>query len=235
MKEYFGWQVFSTCTLFTLITGSVLLAQDPKPTYPSMASLSQYLMSDRDAEIALARSAAPEAISNDAEILVLEKDGYKTAVPGKNGFVCVVERSWMSNFDSSQYWNPRLRGPVCFNPQAARSILPITIKRTTLVLAGHTKSEIMDAMAAEVRNKQLPGLEPGGMSYMMSRAGFLDDSAGHWIPHLMFYTALGVNWGADLPDSPVMLNPQFQGKPEPIDVLMIPAGKWSDGTAAPLM
>ncbi len=90
-------------------------------------------------------------------------------------------------------------------------------------------------MAAEVKNKQLPDLEAGAMSYMMSRAAFLDDSAGHWIPHLMFYTALGVDWGADLPDSPVMLNPQFQGKPEPIDVLMIPAGRWSDGTAAPLM
>lgn len=192
-------------------------------------------MSDRDAEIALARSAAPEAISNDAGILVLEKDGYKTAVPGKNGYVCVVERSWMSNFDSPQYWNPKLRGPICFNPQAARSILPITFKRTMLVLAGHTKNEIMEAMAAEVRNKQLPGLEPGSMSYMMSRGGYLDDSAGHWIPHLMFYTALGVDWGSDLPGSPVMLNPQFQGKPEPIDVLMVPAGRWSDGTAAPLM
>ena len=235
MKQTFGWRVFSTCSLFTLIAGSAVLAQDPKPTYPGMAPLSQYLMSDRDAEIALARSAAPEAISHDAEILILEKDGYKTAVPGKNGFVCVVERSWMSNFDSPQYWNPKLRGPICFNPQAARSILPITFKRTMLVLAGHTKSEIMEAMAADVRNKQLPGLEPGAMSYMMSRAAFLDDSAGHWIPHLMFYTAVGVDWGSDLPDSPVMLNPQFQGKPEPIDVLMIPAGRWSDGTAAPLM
>lgn len=235
MKQTFGWRVFSTCTLFTLIAGSAVLAQDSKPTYPSMAPLSQYLMSDRDAEIALARSAAPEAISNDAGILVLEKDGYKTAVPGKNGYVCVVERSWMSNFDSPQYWNPKLRGPICFNPQAARSILPITFKRTMLVLAGHTKNEIMEAMAAEVRNKQLPGLEPGSMSYMMSRGGYLDDSAGHWIPHLMFYTALGVDWGSDLPGSPVMLNPQFQGKPEPIDVLMVPAGRWSDGTAAPLM
>lgn len=235
MKPTFGWRVFSAYILFTLIASRAVLAQGPKPTYPSMAPLSQYLMSDREAEIALARSAAPEAISNDAEILVLEKDGYKTAVPGKNGFVCVVERSWMSNFDSPQYWNPKLRGPICFNPQAAHSILPITIKRTMLVLAGHPKNEIMEAMAAEVKNKQLPDLEAGAMSYMMSRAAFLDDSAGHWIPHLMFYTALGVDWGADLPDSPVMLNPQFQGKPEPIDVLMIPAGRWSDGTAAPLM
>jgi hypothetical protein len=50
-------------------------------------------MADRNAEIALARSAAPDAISRDAEVLVLGRNGYQTAVTGKNGFVCVVERS----------------------------------------------------------------------------------------------------------------------------------------------
>jgi len=65
-------------------------AQTPKPSYPSMAALDQYLMADRDAEIALARSAAPDAISGDAKILVLGRHGYETAVEGKNGFVCVV-------------------------------------------------------------------------------------------------------------------------------------------------
>jgi hypothetical protein len=57
-----------------------------------MAPLDQYLMVDRDAEIAMARSAAPEAISRDAYVLVLGRHGYETAVKGKNGFVCVVER-----------------------------------------------------------------------------------------------------------------------------------------------
>src|SRR6202167_5713508 len=73
-------------------------AQDATTPYPSMAPLDQYLM-DRDAEIAMARSAAPEAISRDAEVLVLGRHGYETAVKGKNGFVCVVERGWMSPFD----------------------------------------------------------------------------------------------------------------------------------------
>jgi hypothetical protein len=110
-------------------------AQGPKTPYPSMAPIEQYLM-DRNAEIALARSAAPESISRDAEVSVLGRHGYETAVKGKNGFVCVVERSWMFPFD-------------------------------------------------------------------------------------------------DLPGSPVMLNPQFQGAPEPVTVFMIPVLKWSDGTAAP--
>jgi hypothetical protein len=70
-------------------------AQDPKAPYASMAPLDQYLMVDRDAELAMSRSAAPEAISRDADVLVLGRHGYETAVKGKNGFVCVVERSWM--------------------------------------------------------------------------------------------------------------------------------------------
>jgi hypothetical protein len=111
-------------------------AQAPKTPYPSMAPLDQYLMTDRNAEIALARSAAPDSISHDATTLVFGRHGYETAIEGKNGFVCVVERAWMSPSDHPEFWNPRLRGPTCFNPPAARSILPLTIKRTEWVLAG---------------------------------------------------------------------------------------------------
>ncbi|MGB6461702.1 MAG: hypothetical protein WBG02_17205, partial [Candidatus Acidiferrum sp.] len=108
-------------------------AQDTTAAYSKMAPLDQYLMADRNAEIAMARSAAPAAISGDADVLVLARHGYETAIKGKNGFVCVVERSWMSPFDFAQFWNPKMRGPICFNPPAARSILPLTIKRTELV------------------------------------------------------------------------------------------------------
>jgi hypothetical protein len=211
------------------------LAQDAKAPYLSMAPLDQYLIADRNAEIALARSAAPESISRDAEVLVLGRHGYETAVKGKNGFVCVVERGWMSPFDgdgSAGFWNPKLRGPVCFNPPAARSILPMTYKRTEMVLAGESKAQIIDGIKMFMK-QELPPLEPGAMSYMMSKEQYLSDEGNHhWMAHLMFYTPLmdGAVWGADLPKSPVMLNPQFRGAPEPIDVFMVPAGWWSDGT-----
>jgi len=207
-------------------------AQDTKILYPSMAPLEQYLIPDRNEEIKLARSAAPDSISGDAGVLVLGRHGYETAIKGKNGFVCVVERSWMSPFDFAQFWNPKMRGPICFNPAAVRSILPLTIKRTELVLAGLSKAQIIDGIKA-FATKELPALEPGAMCYMMSRQGYLNDSAGHWLPHLMFYIPLtdAKVWGADLPGSPVMLNPQFQGAPEPITEFMIPVGHWSDGTA----
>ena len=180
-----------------------------KTLYPSMAPLDQYLM-DRDAEIALARSAAPEAISRDADILVLGRHGYETAVKGKNGFVCAVERAWMSPFNgefADGFWNPKLRGPLCFNPPAARSILPMTYKRTEMALAGQSKAQIMEGIKTFLK-QGLPPLEPGAMSYMMAKEQYLTDAGQHhWVAHLMFYTPLmdGAAWGADLPHSPVCL------------------------------
>jgi hypothetical protein len=208
-------------------------AADAKTPYPSMAPLDQYLMPDRNGEIDLARTAAPPSISRDATVMVLGRHGYETAVEGKNGFVCMVDRAWMGPFASPEFWNPKNRGPLCFNPPAARSILPLTLKRTDLVLAGLSKAQIIDGLKAFQKN-ELPALEPGAMSYMMSRQGRLNDSAGHWIPHLMFYVPLtdAMTWGAGVPGSPVLLNPQFNGAPEPVTEFMIPVSDWSDGTPA---
>jgi hypothetical protein len=210
-------------------------AQDAKALYPKMAPLEQYLTADQNDEIALARSAAPESISGDAEILVLGRHGYETAVKGKNGFVCVVERSWMVPIDDDpEFWNPKMRAPTCYNPQAAQSILPLTFKKTGLVLAGLSKAQIIDGFKPSGRN-ELPPLAPGAMSYMMSRQGYLSDAAGHAVPHLMFYLPHvdGTAWGADLPGSPVMLAlKQFPGAAEPVTMFIIAVHKWSDGTAA---
>jgi hypothetical protein len=138
-------------------------------------------MTDRSAEIAMARSAAPPSISADAEVMVLGRHGYESVVTGKNGFVCLVERSWMSPFDFAQFWNPKMRGPICFNPAAVRSILPLTFKRTELVLSGMSKDQVIEGIKA-FDAKGLPPLEPGAMCYMMSTQGYLNDSAGHWVP-----------------------------------------------------
>src|ERR1700730_5001465 len=137
-------------------------AQDRQMLYPSMAPIEQYLMTDRNAEIALARSAAPEAISRDAKILVLGRHGYETAVEGKNGFVCAVERAWMGPFEGAEFWNPKVRGPLCFNPPAARSVLPLTYTRTEMILAGKSKAQVIDALKAAYEKKELPpwSLEP---------------------------------------------------------------------------
>src|SRR5580698_8600798 len=228
--------IISATLLVTVLvcTSSEAFSQETAASYSKMAPIDQYLMADRDAEIAMARSAAPPSIAADAEVMVLGRRGYETAVKGKNGFACLVERSWMSPFDFSQFWNPKMRGPICFNPAAVRSIMPLTFKRTELVFAGLSKAQIIEGIKAFDANG-LPPLEPGAMCYMMSSQAYLNDSAGHWVPHLMFYVPLTdpKSWGADLPGSPVMLNPQFAGAPEPITEYMIPVSTWSDGTAAP--
>lgn len=206
--------------------------QDNKTPYPNMASLDQYLM-DRGFEIALARSAAPPSIAKDATVMVLGKHGYETAVEGTNGFVCMVGRTWTDGFDRPEFWNPKNRGPACYNPQAARSVLPIDLMRTKFALAGQSKEEIHESMKAAIAKGELPGLEPGAMIYMLSKQGRINDSAGHWHPHLMFYVPLGdaKTWGAGEPGSPIYVAPRFNGAPEPVTELIIVVSEWSDGTA----
>lgn len=229
---------FAVTALLVVVLSSVfgasrpIQAQDDKTPYPEMAPLDQYLIANRSVEIAMARSAAPEGISRDAEVLVLTLHGYETAVKGYNGFVCLVERGWMSRSNAVNFWNPKVRGPICYNPQAARTILPLTYQRTKMVLAGQSKTQIVDGIMTFLKQK-LPPLEPGAMSYMMSKEQYLTDSTPHnWKSHLMFYTPLmnGFFWGADVPNSPIMLGPQYGGEPEPFDLFMIAAGKWSDGS-----
>ena len=204
-------------------------AQNSKTSYPSMAPLDQYLMKDRNAEIALARSAAPESISRDAEVLVLGRNGYETAVKGKNGFVCIVERSWTAPIDEPDFWNPKVRAPLCLNAAAARSYLPRTIKKTNLILAGDTKDQMMKSIMAAIDNKELPAIEPGAICYMLSKQGYLNDRGGHWLPHVMFFVSQGdpAKWGANLSGSPILA---FVDPREHLTTFMVPVQQWSDGT-----
>jgi len=217
-------------TVFMLGTAWHAMAQDAKGPYPSMAPVEQYLMEDRNSEIALARSAAPESISRDAEVMVLGRHGYETAIEGKNGFVCIVERSWTAPIDDPGFWNPKGRAPLCLNAAAARSYLPRTIRKTDLILAGRTKAQMMEAIVAGIDKKELPAMEPGAMCYMLSKQGYLSDRDGHWHPHLMFFFSQTdpVAWGADLAGSPILA---FNDSWEHLTTFLIPVRQWSDGTA----
>ena len=223
---------YTVALIVVLGTAWLAIAQDAKTPYPSMAPLDQYLMADRNSEIALARSAAPDSISRDAEVVVLGRHGFETAVKGKNGFVCIVERAWTSPFDDPGFWNPRNRSPICYNPAAARSILPYTFKRTDLALAGLSNPQMIDRIKAAVAKNELPKPEPGAMSYMLSKEQYLNDQVVHWHPHLMFHIPKvdGASWGANLDGSPILMDPREV--PEPETIFFVPVGKWSDGTPA---
>jgi hypothetical protein len=225
----------AVCMLGILLSATCQAhAETPQGPYPAMAPLAQYLMDDREAEIQLAQSAAPAAISDHARVLVLGRHGYETAAPGSNGFVCIVERAWMSPFDDPEFWNPKIRGAICFNPASARSVLPLTYKRTELALAGLSRMEMASRFSGALDNKELPGPEAGAIAYMMSKQSYLGDTAGNAAPHLMFYVPrqAGESWGEDLPYSPVILNRQFEDPPEPLRSYIIPVLHWPDGTPA---
>jgi hypothetical protein len=223
----------------TLLSGFALVAaltasrpvaaQDAKQPYPNMAPIEKYLM-DRDAEIALARSASPDSISRDAEVLVLGRHGFETAVKGKNGFVCIVERSWTSAPDPD-FWNPKVRTPICYNAPAVHSVLLRNIKRTDLILAGGTKAQVDETIVAAVDKKELPAIEPGAMCYMMSKQGYGGDSVEHWPSHLMFYFSQTdpATWGAGLPGSPILA---MSDDHEHVTTFAIGVQRWSDGTEA---
>jgi hypothetical protein len=228
-KTKAGVIALKSLALVVMLCAWCATAQDVKTSYPSMASVEQYLIGDRSSEIALARSAAPESISRDAEVLVLGRHGYETAIQGKNGFACLVERSWTAPIDDPNFWNPKLRGPLCLNAAAVRSYLPRTIKKTDLVLAGRTKAQMVETIAAAIDKKELPGMEPGAMSYMLSKDSYLGDG-GHWHPHLMFFFSQAdpATWGADLPGSPIIaVNDTW----EHLTTFLVPVRAWSDGTA----
>ncbi len=203
-----------------------------KTSYPAMAPLDQYLISDENLEIALARSAAPKSISDGAEVMVLGAKGYTTAVQGTNGFLCIVERSWGAASDDPGFWNPKVRGPICFNPAAATTFLPIYMMKTKLVLAGKSKTEVVAAITSALDNKELPALEPGAMCYMLSKQQYLGDQGKAWHPHLMFFVSgnAAKSWGADLPGSPII---SANDPEERATIFMVWVGKWSDGTPAP--
>ena len=220
--------VLGLATLAFVPDGAARAAPAP---YPERVPLEQYRIANRADEIALARSAAPPAIAAHAEVRVLGARGYETAAKGDNGFVCLVLRAWADGFDDPEFWNPRPRSPICYNAAAARSVMPTDLRRAEWALAGISRAEMVTRTKAAIASHAITAPEVGAMSYMLSKSGYLNDKAGHWRPHLMFFLprmAPG-EWGADAPGGAVMAD---AGALEPLTVFFVPVAQWSDGTPA---
>ena len=198
-------------------------------SYPAPTVLDQFRFAAAADEIAMARSAAPASVSADAEILSLGREGYETAVKGNNGFVCLVERSWANAFDSGEFWNPKMRAPICFNLPAAKSVLPVYLQRTQWVLAGVPKDEMVARTRAAVANHTAPPPLPNSMSFMMSKQGYLNDGDRHWYAHIMFFLSPteGTSWGANLHGVPVFSDTNDL---PPLTTFFVLVPKWSDGS-----
>ncbi len=224
--------------IFVCFVGVALLAptqfaraQVQSAPYLAAAPLNQYLIPAKASEIELARSAAPLSVSGGAEVLVLGRDGYTTAVKGGNGFVCLVERSWAKSTDDPEFWNPKVRAPLCVNAPAARTYLPIVLMKTKLVLAAKSKVEIAAALKSAMDKKELPTLEPNAMCYMMSKQQYLNDDGIHWHPHMMWYVPGDAekSWGANRAGVPAIAGNVPEDR---MTVFMVVVDHWSDGTPA---
>jgi len=204
--------------------------------YARMAPLSKYLPVKVSDEVAAARSAAPASISDHAEILVFGPHGYTVFAKGSNGVVCLVERSWDHGFNSAQFWNPQHWIPICYNPKAARTVLPIYLQRTGWVLAGMSRVQMAKLTRAELASKRISVPTSGAMSYMMSRQQDICSTAGgcaRWYPHLMYFfpRESAPDWGANLKSVPVFSGPG--PIPSAITLYFVLVPRWSDQTPSP--
>ena len=218
----------SGATLWLAAAAALAQSGDNANRYPEMADTGQYLM-PRAEEIQMARSAAPASISDSAEVWVLERDGYTRAAQGSNGFSCLVERGWSASPDDPDFWNPRLRAPICFNSAAARYLVPLLNLRTKAVLETRSKTALAERVRHAREKGELPALAAGAMCFMMSSAGHLSDQFGHWHPHLMFFEPRTgpATWGANLNGSPVIA---FTDPLDGVTTFLVPVQHWSDGT-----
>jgi hypothetical protein len=175
--------------LVLLITGlnaASILAQNAKSP-----PLSEYMM-PRDAEMALARSAAPANISDRATIRVLTTSGYQVARAGDNDFVCLVMRGWSAPTYTpvpfrDLVYDAKVRAPICFDREAARTVMPYYELRSKLGMAGKTPDQIAEGLQAAYVKGELP--KRGGVSfaYMWSADQHLASGIGHWHPHMMVF------------------------------------------------
>ena len=180
---------FKSVRVFSMVVigAAGLMAQEAK--YPPM---SEYKM-ERNAEIALARSAAPRAISDHATIKVLTQSGYQTAREGDNGFVCMVMRGFTGapTFTPLEIrafitYDSKTRAPICLNPQAVRIVLPYYELRSTLAMKGRTAEQIAEAAQAAYTKGEIPKRTEASFAYMWSADQVLGP-AGHWHPLIMLY------------------------------------------------
>jgi hypothetical protein len=196
--------------------------------------ITPYLTADRAAEVALARTAAPSDVSGKATVLVLTPKGYAEAAHGTNGFTCIVMRSFAGAPDDPGFWTPQVSAPHCFNPPAARTVLPAVLARIDWALAGATPAELKARVKKAYAEKRFTMPAAGAMAYMLSPKQHLSDADPHWLPHLMFYydgALKATTFGAGGMTAPII--DASVGDPNgPVQVIFIPTHAWSDGTPA---
>jgi hypothetical protein len=156
-----------------LLPVAVAAQKDPQPPVPP-AELSQV------DQIRIARSAAPEDVSRNAKIWVVQNGHFVVAVPGTSGMACAVFRG-----------TPNSMVPLCGDAEAEASIMAMYRFWTEQNLAGKAQSEIkaeidIGLASGKFRTPQRPAL-----TYMTSSVQVITDLKGEhrtrFMPHVMVF------------------------------------------------
>lgn len=217
----------------SLVLAALVLLSAGSLTAQKNPELAPYMMADRAAEVALARTAAPKRISDSATVLVLTRGGYVEDAHGTNGFTCLVFRSFAGSLTDPGFWNAHIRAPICLNAAATRSVLAQQLKRTEWIMAGVSLSDIGIRTQKASASHDFPTPGAGAMAYMLSPQQVLSEENPHWMPHLMFFfdkSMPAAAWGAG--DGPVIDGSPSDTLSRTV-TLLIPVRAWSDGTQSP--
>jgi hypothetical protein len=186
------WKLVAYAAAAILISTSAAAIPSFAQGQTQYLPLSQYLM-PQEAEIALARSAAPANVSDHATIKVFTESGFEVAIEGDNGFVCMVMRAWAAPTYTPEpirdfvYYAP-LRSPICFDSVAAQTMMPYYELRHQLGLQGKGPDEITQGIEAAYARDELPRMETVSFAYMWSADQDLGPGIGQWHPHMMVFT-----------------------------------------------
>jgi hypothetical protein len=219
-----------TTAALTLLAARALHAQQAPDLGP-------YLIADRSAEIALARSAAPRNVSDSATVLVLERKGFVQAARGTNGFTCLVLRSFTAPTNDPAFWNPKVVAPSCFNAPAVRTVLGPILKRVDWIVGGVPLAEVDARTERGYASHTFVAPAAGAMAYMTSPRQHLVDANPHWLPHLMFFydKAMPASaFGAAGMDATI-INGTAGDPHATVLTVFIPVRQWSDGSPAPAL
>jgi hypothetical protein len=176
---------------FLIVAGVIADRAQTQARASKYAPLLLYMMPP-EAEIALAKSAAPPNISDRATIKVLTTSGFRIVREGNNGFVCLVMRGWAApTFTPATQrdlvYDATLRAPICFDPPATRMVLPFYELKHKLGMEGKTPDQIADGIQAAYAGGQLPRRDAVSFGYMWSADQQLGPGVGHWHPHMMVF------------------------------------------------
>jgi hypothetical protein len=167
----------------TLFTALLLIAIPviSSGAEPQKAPTAFSIVLDKEKEIEMALSAAPENLRTDAAVYLLGPKGYVKVRDSKNGFHCLVEREGEGTL-----------GPICFDTEGSQTLMLAAFETAELALSGKSQEEIDKQIDADFKSGKLIAPRKPGIVYMLSTQFQQHNHATGEVktvfpPHVMFY------------------------------------------------